>query len=179
MNLHENKELFQDAILATSQYLNIPEIFIEKDYWVTFVLYEIFHSDMAKQAVFKGGTALSKCYKLIERFSEDIDIVVVRHENESDNQLKKKIKSISKIVEAIMPEINIEGLTNKKGNIRKTVHEYIKLFDGDFGQVRKHIILEATWLGNFEPYSPWELSSYVTDMMNEKGQDDLIGKYNM
>ena len=67
MNLHENKTLFQDAVLATSQYLNIPEIFIEKDYWVTIALHQIFHSDMAGQVVFKGGTALSKCYKLIER----------------------------------------------------------------------------------------------------------------
>jgi predicted nucleotidyltransferase component of viral defense system len=34
---------------------------------------------MADQSVFKGGTALSKCYKIIDRFSEDIDIVVLRH----------------------------------------------------------------------------------------------------
>lgn len=69
MKLHDNKELFQEAILATSQKMGIPEIYIEKDYWVTFVLYQIFHSDMAKEVVFKGGTALSKCHKLIERFS--------------------------------------------------------------------------------------------------------------
>lgn len=70
MKLHENKELFEEAILAASQLLNIPEIYIEKDYWVTLVLYEIFHSSMSSESVFKGGTALSKCHKLIERFSE-------------------------------------------------------------------------------------------------------------
>ena len=69
MRLHENKELFRDAVLATSQIKGIPEIYIEKDYWVTFALYHIFHSEMAKEVVFKGGTALSKCYRLIERFS--------------------------------------------------------------------------------------------------------------
>jgi hypothetical protein len=41
VNLYQNRELFQDAVLAAAQYLNIPEIYIEKDYWVTVALYEI------------------------------------------------------------------------------------------------------------------------------------------
>ena len=98
MNLHNNRELLQEAIQATAQLLDIREIYVEKDYWVTVALYEIFHSDIAGQTVFKGGTALSKCYKLIERFSEDIDMVVLRNEGENDNQLKKKIRAISKVV---------------------------------------------------------------------------------
>ena len=110
MKFHENKELFQEAVLATSQMMGIPEIYIEKDYWVTFALYRIFHSEMAKEVVFKGGTALSKCHKLIERFSEDIDVVVLRNEGENDNQMKKKIRATGKIVESVMPEINIPGL---------------------------------------------------------------------
>ncbi len=65
MKLHQNKELFQDAVLAASQRFGIPEIYVEKDYWVTLVLYEIFHSNIADQTVFKGGTSLSKCHKLI------------------------------------------------------------------------------------------------------------------
>ncbi len=97
MNLHQNKELLQDAIQGTSELYGIRPIYIEKDYWVTVALYEIFHSNMAGQTVFKGGTALSKCYKLIERFSEDIDMVVLRHEGENDNQMKKKIRTICKI----------------------------------------------------------------------------------
>ena len=113
------------------------------------------------------------------KFSEDIDIVVLRNGNETDNQLKKKIRAISKIVEGNMPEVNIEGLTNKMGNIRKTAHQYSKLFDGDFGQVREHVILETTWLGNFEPYSNWQLSSYLADMMSKKGQNEMVGEYNM
>lgn len=99
MHLHNNKALLQDAILATAEYLDMREIYVEKDYWVTVALYEIFHSAVAEQSVFKDGTALSKCYKLIERFSEDIDMVVLRGEGENDNQLKKKIRAISKVVE--------------------------------------------------------------------------------
>ena len=43
MNLHTNKELLQDAILATAEYLDMRDIYVEKDYWVTVALYEIFH----------------------------------------------------------------------------------------------------------------------------------------
>jgi predicted nucleotidyltransferase component of viral defense system len=179
MNLHNNKELLQDAILATAEYLEMRDIYVEKDYWVTVALYEIFHSDIADQSVFKGGTALSKCHKLIERFSEDIDMVVLRNEGENDNQLKKKIRAISKVVKKVIPEIDIEGLTNKMGNIRKTVHQYDKIFEGDFGQVREHVVVEATWLGNFEPFSEMQVSSYIYEMMKAKGQDELIEQYNM
>ncbi len=78
MNLHENKELFKDAIIATSQLKGIPEIYIEKDYWITFALYAIFTSEAKEYCIFKGGTALSKCSQMIERFSEDIDIVLLK-----------------------------------------------------------------------------------------------------
>ncbi len=179
MNLHNNKELLQDAILATAEYLDMRDIYIEKDYWVTVALYEILHSDIADQSVFKGGTALSKCHKLIERFSEDIDMVVLRNEGENDSQLKKKIRTISKVVEKIIPEIEVEGLTNKMGNILKTVHQYDKIFDGDFGQIREHVVVEATWLGNFEPFSEMQVSSYIYEMMKAKGQDELIEQYKM
>jgi len=45
MKLHENKQLFKDAILGASQSFKIPEIYIEKDYWVSVALYVIFHSE--------------------------------------------------------------------------------------------------------------------------------------
>jgi predicted nucleotidyltransferase component of viral defense system len=179
MNLHRNKELLQDAILATAEYLGMRDIYVEKDYWVTVALYEIFHSEIASQSVFKGGTALSKCHKLIERFSEDIDVVVLRHEGENDNQLKKKIRAISKVVEKVIPEIEIEGLTNKMGNIRKTVHQYEKMFEGNYGQIREQVVVEATWLGNFEPFSEVPVSSYIYEMMKAKRQYELIEQYYM
>ena len=179
MNLHSNKELLQDAIQAAAASLGIREIYVEKDYWVTVALYEVFHSDMASQVVFKGGTALSKCYRLIERFSEDVDLVVLRNEGENDNQLKKKIRAVGKIAGEVMPEITVDGLTNKRGNIRKTVHQYDRLYDGNFGQAREHVVLETTWLGSFEPYFDLPISSYVGEMMREKGQEAFIREYRM
>jgi len=180
MNLHTNNQLFQDAVIAAAQQFNIPEIYIEKDYWVTVALHTIFYSAVADDAVFKGGTALSKCHKLIERFSEDVDMVILNNKGESGNQLKNKLKAITDAVSVVMSEVEIEDVTNKKGMIRKTAHQYNKQkFSGTFGQVREQIIVEATWLGSSEPYITAEVSCYITDMMKTTNQGQLIEQYNM
>lgn len=57
---------------------NLPQIIIEKDLWVTAVLRALFALPYAENLSFKGGTSLSKCWNLIERFSEDVDIAINR-----------------------------------------------------------------------------------------------------
>lgn len=49
---------------------------VEKDWWVSRTLEIIFQMDISKHLVFKGGTSLSKAWKLINRFSEDIDLAI-------------------------------------------------------------------------------------------------------
>lgn len=51
---------------------------VEKDWWVSRTLEIIFSMDIAQHLVFKGGTSLSKAWKLISRFSEDIDLAIKR-----------------------------------------------------------------------------------------------------
>ncbi|MEA3496910.1 MAG: nucleotidyl transferase AbiEii/AbiGii toxin family protein [Bacteroidota bacterium] len=179
MNLHENKELFKDAIIATAQLKGIAEIYIEKDYWVTLALYSIFSKEIGKSCIFKGGTALSKCNHLIDRFSEDIDIVLLKQGNNSSNQLKNKLKKITKIVNELIPEVEIQGITNKKGMIRKTAHNYPKIFEGLFGQVRDNLIVEATWLGSFEPFEKGKVNSLIYEMTIETNQLEIADKYGM
>ncbi|MEX2589604.1 MAG: nucleotidyl transferase AbiEii/AbiGii toxin family protein, partial [Chitinophagales bacterium] len=87
MRLHENKELFKDAVIAAAQQKGIREVYVEKDYWVTYALFQIFKNEIGKETIFKGGTALQKCFGLIQRFSEDIDLVVLRNKGETGNQL--------------------------------------------------------------------------------------------
>ena len=69
--LHENKEEFANAVNLASEYFRVLPIIVEKDYYVTMILREL--SKHLGFVVFKGGTSLSKCYKAIKRFSEDID----------------------------------------------------------------------------------------------------------
>lgn len=51
---------------------------VEKDWWVTLAINMVFTTEFAQHLVFKGGTSLSKSWKLIERFSEDIDLAIDR-----------------------------------------------------------------------------------------------------
>ncbi len=179
MKLHENKILFRQAVQFTAQQVNIPAIYIEKDYWVTYALYTIFHNQIGKETVFKGGTSLSKCFNLIERFSEDIDLVVLRNEGESNNKLTNKIKEISKVVSAVLPEVEISEVTQKMGMNRKTAHNYAKEFQGNYGQVRDVIIVEASWLGYHEPSIIKPVSSFIYRMMVKNGQKNLAVQFGL
>lgn len=65
--------LFRNAAQKTG----LHESIIEKDFWVCLTLDYLFHRCSWKQAfTFKGGTSLSKCYGLIRRFSEDVDLIL-------------------------------------------------------------------------------------------------------
>lgn len=179
MKLHHDQKLFRQAVQFTSDQMLIPAIYVEKDYWVTYALFSIFNDKIGSDTIFKGGTALSKCFSLIQRFSEDIDLVVLRREGESNNKLTNKIKAISKVVSNVLPEIDIPSLTQKMGMNRKTAHSYSKEFQDDYGQVRDAIVVEATWLGYFEPYTTKSLCSFVGQMMIDNKQFEIASENNL
>ena len=78
-NLTELTEKQQLDIYALAHdKTGISQIVLEKDWWVTAVLRALFSLPYSEYLSFKGGTSLSKCYNLIERFSEDIDIAISR-----------------------------------------------------------------------------------------------------
>lgn len=73
LNAAERADIFR----ATAADVKISEAAIEKDFWVCWALHRIFSdAELSKHLLFKGGTSLSKCYGLIERFSEDIDLIL-------------------------------------------------------------------------------------------------------
>lgn len=94
------RDIQRNLIQEAASQLSISEIAIEKDIWVCWILKQIF--ELGLKMVFKGGTSLSKAYKLINRFSEDIDITidyrnfkdVIDIGNTSRNQLDKIIKKL-------------------------------------------------------------------------------------
>ena len=179
MNLHENKTLFQQAVRFTAQEMKIPDLYIEKDYWVTFALKQIFSEETKEYCVFKGGTALSKCYGIVERFSEDIDLVIMKTGEESANQLKNRLKKVSQILEKHLPEVAVTNITQKMGMNRKTAHTYSKEFQGNYGQIRDVIIVEASWLGYYEPYEQKKVHTFISEMMLRSGQENLIEEYGL
>ncbi len=73
LNSKDRKDLFDKYV---SDYGGSPAI-VEKDFWVTLMLDYLFNKCPYKNGfIFKGGTSLSKCYNIIDRFSEDIDLTI-------------------------------------------------------------------------------------------------------
>lgn len=71
----QRAELFQ----AAAQKLGIADVIVEKDFWVCWTLKQLFTlPDGKDHLIFKGGTSLSKVWKIIDRFSEDIDVSLGR-----------------------------------------------------------------------------------------------------
>ncbi len=67
----------EELFLVTAREKALPEAVIEKDFWVCWTLDYLFHDSPWKEHLaFKGGTSLSKCFDLIHRFSEDIDLIL-------------------------------------------------------------------------------------------------------
>jgi len=74
-----SKEDRIDTFSKAEVEIGLSEDIIEKDFWVCWILKELFSIDDIKDNLtFKGGTSLSKIYKVIDRFSEDIDVSVER-----------------------------------------------------------------------------------------------------
>ena len=69
----ERNELFFEA----ASKMGVAPVIIEKDFWVTWILGKIFKDPILSNIfIFKGGTSLSKVFHIIERFSEDIDLIL-------------------------------------------------------------------------------------------------------
>ncbi len=66
-----------DVFAETADRKGLPEAIIEKDFWVCWVLKQLFSIEtLSGRLLFKGGTSLSKIFHAINRFSEDIDLAV-------------------------------------------------------------------------------------------------------
>ncbi len=180
MILHTEQEDFKDLIEATAKSLNLASIYVEKDYWVTYILKKLSESKYADVAIFKGGTSLSKAYKIIHRFSEDIDLAII-NKDLSTNQTKNLIKNIEK---AILDENFIEhktDYTSKGSKFRKTVYEYPKIMDGLWGHAKEQLILELNSFAQPEPYVTKKINTYIYDFLNNQNKEarELIQKYHL
>lgn len=114
MNLHLDCEAFTELVTAAASELSIPPRIIEKDYYVTLALREL--SSRVNGMVFKGGTSLTKCYQILDRFSEDIDISYAASEGIPGESRKKMLKRavISSMDALQFPIVNLEETRSRR-----------------------------------------------------------------
>lgn len=112
LNQDRRKLLFE----ATARRMKVLPVIIEKDFWVCFTLnYLLNESKYKDRFIFKGGTSLSKCYGVIKRFSEDVDLVL-RWDTigfDDDEVYKERTKSQDSILGSFMNEKGASFIQNE------------------------------------------------------------------
>ena len=168
--LHEHED-FKYFIIETAKQVNLSEFIVEKDYWVTYLLKNLVKSEFASEFVFKGGTCLSKAYNLIERFSEDIDLLMLEtNKTQSKTQKEKRLIALREYINGL------DNLSYTTGN-RSTLYAAFKftfptISTNITDSVGKSILLEPGYRGGIVPeIQKKTITSYIEKIIDGKLDD--------
>jgi hypothetical protein len=171
-----------DIIRVTSAEVNIIEAAVEKDFWVCWALHRIFSDEeLSKQLLFKGGTSLSKCYGLIERFSEDIDLILdwelLTKEDpylaRSNTQQDRFNKQMEASAQAYVRDVLFEKIKtlmgdyctfhiDEKNKPRSIMMAYPKAFNSAY--IKPYIELEISPMSGMTPNSEFTIRPYCNNI---------------
>lgn len=176
MYLHEDRVNFKSVIEQVSNENGRTLIVVEKDYYVTLILKLL--AERLPNCVFKGGTSLSKGFRAIDRFSEDIDITFDEHIGESR---RKKLKNI--VLKGISEELgmNISNWENTQSDRDYNAYHfsYESVFSLEDERLPQSVKLE-TALGSYSfPTQMVEIRNYIGDYLEEIGKADIAEKFQL
>ncbi|MBQ5989912.1 MAG: nucleotidyl transferase AbiEii/AbiGii toxin family protein [Oscillospiraceae bacterium] len=173
--LHNEKELFEQLILRTSEYLGVKAEIVEKDYFVTIFLKKIV--SFMPDIVFKGGTSLSKCYHIIKRFSEDIDLNLQSDKKPSESMRKQLKTNITQIISEFQFDlINADDIRSKR-----EFNRYIIDYPSSLSVVylKEHLIVETAVFLRTYPTNKMTADSLIYQYLHENGYDNFIAQYDL
>lgn len=176
----------------------INQMAIEKDWWVTVTLKALFQTDCRNFLVFKGGTSLSKGYRIIERFSEDIDLAISHSffgiEKASKNQrdkLRKKARAyihetLSAQLDTRLKAMGITGYSienvtqvqDKNGDLKAIDSDkdptvillhYPSIVEETIGYISPRVKIEISCLSMDEPTEERDIHSLIGESF--EGED--------
>lgn len=173
--LHNDQSLFEQVILRVSEDTGIEASIIEKDYYVTLFLQRIVAQ--LPNIIFKGGTSLSKCYKLINRFSEDIDLNIETETHPTEGQRKK----LKEVIVSIIDELGFTLTNPDKVRSRRDYNRYIVDYPTIFptSYLKEHLIAETAVYIKAYPCKRMLASSLIYDYLERNGYTDLIDPYGL
>lgn len=173
--LHHNKEIFEQVVLRVANDKGIAPEIIEKDYYVTLFLKRI--RELQPNIIFKGGTSLSKCFKIINRFSEDIDLNIETESKPTEGQRKKlKANIVSVIDEFGFTLANPDNVRSRR-DYNKYVIDYPSVFTADY--LKEYLLVETAVYIKAYPCKEMQATSIIYDYLKENGYDDLIAEYGL
>ena len=174
MVLHKDKENFDIAIRAASRHFNVSLAIIEKDYYVTLVLCEL--AKRVPGLLFKGGTSLSKCHKIIDRFSEDIDITL-----DSEHQSQGKRRDLKYAILEICNNLGLNLLNESETGSRKEYNCYKIDYAARYGLsgLNPQLLVETVFIVKAFPDEVKKASSMIYDYLKAVSNEEAIALYQL
>lgn len=177
MNLHHDKEAFEELIIGAANELAIPTNVIEKDYYVTITLKAL--SEKLEDLVFKGGTSLTKCYQLLDRFSEDIDLSYTAESGIPGDSRKRQLK---KAIVSTMEEFNFPINNLDKTRSRRHYNCYRANYPSMYekSSVLKSELVVETYVALLPfPTTKRMVDNYIYRFLNKINRLDLAETYDL
>lgn len=184
--LAEAPELFDQAIRAAAEFHGMLPELVRKDYWVTRVLRAVAGDPALEgQVLFKGGTSLSKGWKLIDRFSEDVDLLLTGPglgEPPGTNKARKEVfAALRKCIERetplrlpAKPDEWFEKMRAYKYEIRYPLPGK----EGERGAANTDwLFVESGFRGGANPHERRELGSLVAEFIAAREPLEALAPY--
>ena len=148
----------------TSAKKALPQLAVEKDWWVVVVLHALSKTEYASLMSFKGGTSLSKGWDLIYRMSEDIDVAIRREgrfaiSGISNSQIAKARRTARHYIIRELPQELAERLTELGINGFTVVPETAREHNGILSELRADTHPSVIYV-NYDSIIP-ETSEYL------------------
>ena len=166
---------FADLVRAVAQSRRIAPAIVEKDYFLTRVLKGLANNHR-ELFVLKGGTSLSKGWDLLDRFSEDIDLLLKIHfegKPISKGERERRMKQICSTVGATVDFTQTEGKYPAERCVHRTAEFSYRTFVEDLSGLGKTVKLEIGTRGGVRPTATRSVHSFLTRYVQEKGLTDL------
>lgn len=173
--LHNDHSLFEQVVLRVSEDAGIEASIVEKDYYVTLFLQRIVAQ--LPNIIFKGGTSLSKCYKLINRFSEDIDLNIETETHPTEGQRKKLKEVIVSIIDEFGFTLSNPDQVRSRRDYNRYIVDYPTIFPISY--LKEHLIVETAVYIKAYPCKRMLASSLIYDYLERNGYEDLIEQYGL
>lgn len=173
--LHNEKDTFEQLVLRTSEYLGVKAEIVEKDYFVMLFLKRI--AAVMPDIVFKGGTSLSKCYHIIRRFSEDIDLNVLSEKKPSESKRKQLKASIIHIISDLEFELTNADSVKSRRDYNRYIIDYPSSLSADY--LKEQLIVETAIYQRAYPTKVMSADSLIYQYLHENGYDTFIKQYDL
>ena len=174
MKLHNNKDAFAAAISGAADYYGIEEALIEKDYYVTLFLQRL--KGKVPHLLFKGGTSLSKCHKIIDRFSEDIDLTL-----DAEHQTQGQRSKLKDDILTVIDELGLTLLNGEEIKSRRDYNCYRVEYPINYpsARIKPFLMIETVFIMKSFPDEVKPIASMIADWLTATENESAIEKYEL